>query len=178
MFEEEIRFLRKMNKRQLAQQVLNFLMIISSALMVWKALALYTNSESPIVVVLSGSMEPAFYRGDLLFLGMPDEPLRVGDICVFKIPGRDVPIVHRVIKLHDEKESEKQFILTKGDNNQVDDRGLYNKGQLWIHREHIIGKVRGFLPYIGIITILMNDYPQLKYVLIGFLGLYMLVNRE
>ena len=47
-------------------------------------------------------MEPAFYRGDLLFLGMPDEPLRVGDICVFKIPGRDVPIVHRVIKLHDE----------------------------------------------------------------------------
>lgn len=100
-------------------------MIISSALMVWKGLALYTNSESPIVVVLryqdkvlssilywsnlnrsilfySGSMEPAFYRGDLLFLGMPDEPIRVGDICVFKIPGRDVPIVHRVIKLHDE----------------------------------------------------------------------------
>jgi signal peptidase I len=100
-------------------------MIISSALMVWKGLALYTNSESPIVVVLryqsryfnhlfdlilnkfifyffSGSMEPAFYRGDLLFLGMPDEPVRVGDICVFKIPGRDVPIVHRVIKLHDE----------------------------------------------------------------------------
>ena len=30
----------------------------------------FSNSdlESPIVVVLSGSMEPAFYRGDLLFL--------------------------------------------------------------------------------------------------------------
>ena len=27
-----------------------------------------TGSESPIVVVLSGSMEPAFQRGDLLFL--------------------------------------------------------------------------------------------------------------
>ncbi|CAG8844741.1 21476_t:CDS:2, partial [Racocetra persica] len=52
MFEEELRFLRKMSKRQLAQQVLNFLMIVSSALMVWKGLALYTNSESPIVVVL------------------------------------------------------------------------------------------------------------------------------
>ncbi|CAG8761285.1 9804_t:CDS:2, partial [Dentiscutata heterogama] len=52
MFEEEIRFLRKMSKRQLAQQILNFLMIVSSALMVWKGLALYTNSESPIVVVL------------------------------------------------------------------------------------------------------------------------------
>ena len=41
------------------------------------------------------------------------------------------------------KETGKQYILTKGDNNQVDDRGLYNPGQLWIHREHIVGKVRG-----------------------------------
>ncbi|RHZ80369.1 hypothetical protein Glove_137g37 [Diversispora epigaea] len=178
MFEEELKFMRKLSKRQFAQQVLNFLMIVSSALIVWKAMALYTNSESPIVVVLSGSMEPAFYRGDLLFLGMPDEPVKIGDICVFKIPGRDVPIVHRVIKVHDEKETDKQFILTKGDNNQVDDRGLYNPGQLWIHKEHIIGKVKGFLPYIGIITILMNDYPQMKYVLIGVLGLYVLFSRE
>lgn len=50
---------------QLAFQVLNFLMIIFSALMIWKGLMCYTGSESPIVVVLSGSMEPAFYRGDL-----------------------------------------------------------------------------------------------------------------
>lgn len=28
-----------------------------------------TGSESPVVVVLSGSMEPSFYRGDLLILG-------------------------------------------------------------------------------------------------------------
>jgi signal peptidase len=27
-----------------------------------------THSESPVVVVLSGSMEPAFQRGDILFL--------------------------------------------------------------------------------------------------------------
>ena len=52
--------------------------------------------------IFSGSMEPAFYRGDLLFLTMPDEPVKVGEIVVFKIPGRDVPIVHRVIKLHNE----------------------------------------------------------------------------
>ncbi|CAG8469759.1 13007_t:CDS:2 [Ambispora leptoticha] len=178
MFEEELSFLRRMTKRQLAMQILNFVMIISSALMVWKGLALYTNSESPIVVVLSGSMEPAFYRGDLLFLGMPNEPVHVGDIVVFKIPGRDVPIVHRVIKLHDERETGKQFILTKGDNNQVDDRGLYNPGQLWIHKEDIVGKVRGFLPHVGMVTILMNDYPQLKWILIGGLGLWVLVNRE
>ena len=38
-----------------------------------------------------------------------------------------------------------QYILTKGDNNQVDDRGLYNPGQLWIHRKDVVGKVRGYV---------------------------------
>nr|CAG8448524.1 15577_t:CDS:2 [Entrophospora candida] len=142
MFEEQIRFLREMSKRTFAQQILNFLMIVCSALILWKTLSLYTNSESPIVVVLSGSMEPAFYRGDILFLSMPNEPVKVGD------------------------------------NNQVDDRGLYNKNQAWIHKEHLIGKVNGFLPYVGIITIAMNDYPQLKYLLIIALAIYVLINRE
>uniref|UniRef100_A0A914W1I7 Signal peptidase complex catalytic subunit SEC11 n=1 Tax=Plectus sambesii TaxID=2011161 RepID=A0A914W1I7_9BILA len=64
MFDE----VRRMDARQLIYQALNFAMIVSSALMIWKGLMVVTGSESPIVVVLSGSMEPAFYRGDLLFL--------------------------------------------------------------------------------------------------------------
>lgn len=81
---------------QLAYQVLNFAMIVSSALMIWKGLMVVTGSESPIVVVLSGSMEPAFHRGDLLFLtDHHEEPIRAGEIVVFKIEGREIPIVHR-----------------------------------------------------------------------------------
>lgn len=38
---------------QLLFQALNFLNVIASGLMMWKALCLFTNSESPIVVVLS-----------------------------------------------------------------------------------------------------------------------------
>uniref|UniRef100_A0A8V0ZVE8 Signal peptidase complex catalytic subunit SEC11 n=1 Tax=Gallus gallus TaxID=9031 RepID=A0A8V0ZVE8_CHICK len=45
---------RRMNKRQLYYQVLNFGMIVSSALMIWKGLMVVTGSESPIVVVLRG----------------------------------------------------------------------------------------------------------------------------
>lgn len=78
-----------------------------------------TGSESPIVVVLSGSMEPAFYRGDLLMLTNDlGDPIRAGDITVFKIEGRDIPIVHRVLKVH-EKSNEDTKFLTKGDNNMV-----------------------------------------------------------
>jgi signal peptidase len=47
-------------------------------------------------------MEPAFYRGDLLFLMNPrSTPYVVGDITVYKIPGADIPIVHRVIETHE-----------------------------------------------------------------------------
>jgi hypothetical protein len=35
-----------------------------------------------------------------------------------------------------------------------------------------------FLPYIGMVTIIMNDYPYLKFLLIGVLGLFVLSNRE
>jgi signal peptidase len=68
--------------------------------------------------------------------------------------------------------------LTKGDNNSVDDRGLYAPGQFWLEQKDVIGKAKGFVPYIGIVTILMNDYPQLKYVILCTLGIFVLVRRE
>ncbi|XP_045183226.1 signal peptidase complex catalytic subunit SEC11A [Mercenaria mercenaria] len=169
---------RRMNKRQLYYQVLNFGMIVSSALMIWKGLMVVTGSESPIVVVLSGSMEPAFYRGDLLFLtNYREEPIRAGEIVVFKIEGREIPIVHRVLKVH-EKENGTVKFLTKGDNNSVDDRGLYAPGQLWLEKKEVVGRARGFVPYVGIVTILMNDYPKFKYAILACLGAFVLIHRE
>lgn len=35
-----------------------------------------------------------------------------------------------------------------------------------------------FVPYIGIVTILMNDYPKFKYGVLFLLGLFVLVHRE
>jgi len=59
-------------------------------------------------------MEPAFHRGDLLFLtNYEEEPVRVGEIVVFKIEGRDIPIVHRVLKLHEKLVGFKNYDLKK-----------------------------------------------------------------
>lgn len=68
--------------------------------------------------------------------------------------------------------------LTKGDNNSVDDRGLYAPGQLWLTKKDIVGRARGFLPYVGMITILMNEYPNFKYAILGILAIYVLLHRE
>jgi len=173
MFDE----IRRMDKRQLIYQFLNFAMIVSSALMLWKGLFVLTHCESPIVVVLSGSMQPAYYRGDLLFLTNHPEPVRVGDVAVFRIKGRNIPIVHRVIKVHEKEDGYVKF-LTKGDNNNIDDRGLYNEGQLWLEKGDLIGKAKGYFPYVGMMTILMNDKPNLKFALLGLLALFVLIKRE
>ncbi|KAH9987758.1 hypothetical protein BJV74DRAFT_840950 [Russula compacta] len=189
MLFEEFKTLRRLGFRHVLLQILNFTSVLASGLMIWKGLGLVTNTESPIVVVLSGSMEPAFYRGDLLFLvNPPNTRYEIGDITVYKIPGQDIPIVHRVLETHDvvktvkgvreaEPRPESQLLLTKGDNNYLDDVELY-QGLDWLERKHIVGKVRGFLPYIGYVTIAMNDFPQLKYALLGGLGLLALVQRE
>ncbi|KAL7457892.1 hypothetical protein ACHAWC_009420 [Mediolabrus comicus] len=123
MIDKQIIELKKLwaNKRQLTFQLLNLAMIVFSALMIWKGLMFMTKSESPVVVVLSGSMEPAFQRGDILFLNNSVEKVFVGDVVVFKIKDRDIPIVHRILKVH-EKPDGRVELLTKGDNNRVDDR--------------------------------------------------------
>jgi len=171
--------LHKLGIRHVLLQILNFATVISTGLMIWKGLGLVTNTESPIVVVLSGSMEPAFYRGDLLFLTNPaNTPYQVGDITVYNIPGKPIPIVHRVLETHSKSSNPvDQLILTKGDNNPTDDIGLY-EGLKWIERKHVVGKVAGFMPWVGYVTIAMNDFPQLKYALIGGLGLMALIQRE
>uniref|UniRef100_A0A8C0NAJ2 Uncharacterized protein n=1 Tax=Canis lupus familiaris TaxID=9615 RepID=A0A8C0NAJ2_CANLF len=60
-------------------QVLNFGMIVSLALMIWKRLMLITGSQSPIVVVLSGSTGPAFHRRDLFLTNQVEDPTRLGE---------------------------------------------------------------------------------------------------
>jgi len=167
----------KMEKRKMANQILSLAMIITSAVMIWKGLCVMSGSESPVVVVLSGSMEPAFERGDILFLWMGEEPLTVGEVTVFQIKGRDIPIVHRILEVHDKGGGDLD-ILTKGDNNPVDDRGLYNPGQLWLAPEDVMGRAKAFLPFVGMITIQLTDYPVLKYAMVGLMGLFVITSKE
>jgi signal peptidase len=84
-------------------------------------------------------MEPAFYRGDLILLSAAAE-YAVGDIVVYNVPGQPIPIVHRVLETR--AAGARTLLLTKGDNNAVDDLELYG-GREWLEHEHIVGAVRG-----------------------------------
>ncbi|KAJ5492933.1 Signal peptidase complex catalytic subunit sec11 [Penicillium diatomitis] len=181
------------NARTTVAQVLNFALVLSTAFMLWKGLSVASASNSPIVVVLSGSMEPAFQRGDLLFLWNRSPRTEVGEVVVYNVRGKDIPIVHRVVRTFPEIEGKAKkvvkevtadstsshMLLTKGDNNVADDTELYAQGQDHLNRaEDIVGSVRGYIPMVGYVTIMLSEYPWLKSVLLGIMGLMVVLQRE
>ncbi|RMZ87484.1 hypothetical protein DV736_g5292, partial [Chaetothyriales sp. CBS 134916] len=189
------------NPRQSLQQMLNFGLVLSSAFMMWKTLSVIADSPSPIVVVLSGSMEPAFQRGDLLFLWNRDRDAQVGEIVVYNVKGKDIPIVHRVVRSYANGDVDTvqvdatgktrhrsasasargsgKKLLTKGDNNVADDTELYARGQSYLDRdEDIIGSVRGYVPTVGYVTIMLSEHPWLKQVMLALMGLTVILQRE
>lgn len=166
-----------MNLRQQLTQLLTLAYVFLSAFVAWKALGLITNSHSPIVVVLSGSMLPAFDRGDILFLWNRDERARVGDIVVYEIENKKIPIVHRVLREH--HTTEKQLLLTKGDNNFQDDLSLYAKNQAYLDQNaDLVGTAKFFFPKLGYVTILLTENQYFKFGLLGLMGISSLLSGE
>ena len=68
--------------------------------------------------------------------------------------------------------------MTKGDNNPVDDRGLYKHKMLYLNDKQVVGKVLGIMPYAGYLTILLNDYPMLKFVVLGGMLISVLLQKD
>lgn len=175
MWEEVKHFCRR--PRDACHTVLSLCCVILAALMLWKLLVLAAGSPSPVVVVLSGSMLPAFSRGDILFLLDQGPKTSVGDIVVFKVEGREIPIVHRVLSLHTNHQGD-SMLLTKGDNNSVDDRGLYANKELWLKDTSVMGTTVVYLPYIGQVTIVLNDYPIVKWSVISIMVILALLGYD
>ena len=64
------------------------------------------------------SMTNGFNKGDIILLKGSDN-YEVGDVIVYRNPGHENPIIHRVVKA--EVEDGKIIYITKGDNNSIED---------------------------------------------------------
>lgn len=102
--------------------------------------------------------------------------MRAGEIDVFKVEGRDILIVHRAIQVHEKDNGHIKFLT--GDNNAVDDRGLYKEGQNWLKKKDTVERARGFSPLAVTVTIVMNDGAEFKYALVAAMGTYVLLKCE
>ena len=101
-----------------------------------------------VLVIGSESMTGTLNKGDIIIYEKYDEKeeIKTGDIVIYKI--EDIQIVHRVT---DQKNlGEEIRYYTKGDANVQEDDG-------YREREDIVGKVKGRIPYIGYLTLWIND---------------------
>ncbi len=84
---------------------------------IYQTLGTSLGTDTPVVSVVSNSMQPTFERGDLIMVrGTSYDDIDVGDIIVFKsrydtIRDSMPPLIHRVIR------KSSGTVDTKGDNN-------------------------------------------------------------
>ena len=97
-------------------------------------------------VVLSGSMEPTYHVGSLIYVTKVDPlTLKEGDPVTFMI-NKNTVATHRIIQvIPDEDDPTVVRFLTQGDNNDIDDGTP-------IHSNNVIGKPVFTIPYLGYIV--------------------------
>lgn len=100
----------------------------------------------------------------------------VGEIVVYNVKDKEIPIVHRIVRKFGNGEHAK--LLTKGDNNVADDTELYARGQDYLERKDIIGSVFAYIPFVGYVTIMLSEHPWMKTALLGIMGLMVVLQRE
>ena len=110
-------------------------------------------------VVVSGSMEPAFYRGDIVvvekadFLGVHEfdpKDVQVGDVVVYDAQWFDQPVIHRVIDIKDVNGTTMYKI--KGDNNNSPDPYYVTPSQI---KEKVVtwGDNLVIIPKVGYLSL-------------------------
>lgn len=111
-----------------------------------EVLRIALQTESPLMVVSSGSMIPTLSIGDIIIVrGVDPHTVTVGTIIIFHSPADyDMPIVHRVVRIIDEGNS--IFFETKGDHNPVQDG--------WrVPSQNLMGVYVARVPYVGLLSL-------------------------
>ncbi len=98
------------------------------------------------MVVLSGSMEPAFPVGSMLYIKeIQPETIQVGDVITYQLTGETM-VTHRVVAIDEQASA----LTTKGDANEVEDGAP-------VSFEAVKGKVQAHIPYLGFLADKLNS---------------------
>lgn len=103
--------------------------------------------------VLSGSMEPEYPVGSLIYVKKVDyKELKVGDPITYLLD-EDTVVTHRIIEvLIDEEDPNTIRYFTQGDANDVPDGAS-------VHYKNIIGKPVFSIPYLGYVSNYIQNPP-------------------
>ncbi|MBE6680419.1 MAG: signal peptidase I [Ruminococcaceae bacterium] len=106
--------------------------------------------------VISGSMEPEYSVGDLLYVKEVDiSSIKVGDPITFILNEDLVVATHRVVRI----DSENQRFYTKGDANEIEDSDP-------VHFNNVIGVPKFSISKLGYVSDFVQNPPGM-YITIG-----------
>lgn len=116
------------------------------------------------MAVVSGSMEPTYHVGSLLFVKeIAAEKIAVNDPITFYLSGGDTIVTHRVIAIQEEAKT----FQTKGDANAEPDSGF-------IRFQDLIGKPVLHVPMLGYLAMFV-DSTQGKIVSISIIVMLLIL---
>ena len=103
-----------------------------------------------VYTVISGSMEPVYSVGDLLYVKSVDsmDDIEVGDDITFVLNEELVVATHRVVRI----DIEKQHYYTKGEANEIEDSEP-------VHFNNVIGVVQFSIPLLGYVSDFIQNPP-------------------
>ena len=117
-----------------------------------------------VYAVLSGSMEPTYHTGSLIYVQKTTpEQIQAGDPITFVMDESLVVATHRVVEVHEEE----GYFTTKGDANDAVDGSP-------VLFENLIGKPVFTIPYLGYLSDFIQKPPGM-YVAIGVGGVILLL---
>ena len=99
--------------------------------------------------VISGSMEPTYSVGDLIYVKNVDvNTIKVDDPITFVLNENLVVATHRVVEI----DAEKQHFYTKGDANEIRDSAP-------VHFKNVIGVPQFSIPLLGYVADFIQNPP-------------------
>lgn len=106
-----------------------------------------------VFTVLSGSMEPTYHVGSLIYVKEVDYgQITPGDSITFMLDENTVA-THRVVEVvPDEEDAQVLRYRTKGDANESEDAGL-------VHYKNVIGTPVFTIPYLGYVASYVQSPP-------------------
>lgn len=110
-----------------------------------------------VYAVLSGSMEPAYHVGSVIYVRQVDpSEIRVGDAITFVMNEQGTVATHRVVRIDGANSS----FYTKGDANDYPDAAP-------VHYNNLLGTPVFTVPYLGYISSFVQSPPGIYYA-VGF----------
>lgn len=98
--------------------------------------------------VISGSMEPEYPVGSLIYVKEVDpSEIEVNDVITYVLPS-ETPSTHRVVRIDEEN----QLFYTKGDANETEDGAP-------VHFKNLIGTPVFKIPYLGYVAYYIQHPP-------------------